>query len=58
MYLKSQTNEKAPRFRDSLFMTKYKPNKNSTKPCPISPNMTPKKKGKVTVVKIAGLIYS
>jgi hypothetical protein len=37
-------------------MQRYIPNKNSSPPCNISPNITPKKNGKVIIVKIAGLI--
>jgi hypothetical protein len=33
-----------------------RPKANKTSPWPISPNMTPKKNGKVTVVNIVGLI--
>jgi hypothetical protein len=33
------------------------PNKNRIKPCAISPNITPKRKGNVTVVNKAGLAY-
>jgi hypothetical protein len=33
------------------------PKKNRIKPWAISPNMTPNKKGKVTILKNAGLIY-
>lgn len=32
-----------------------KPNKNNKNPCPMSPNITPNKKGKVTVVNNDGL---
>lgn len=39
----------------SLCKQRYKANKSTHNPCPISPNITPNKKGKVTIVKIAGL---
>ena len=35
---------------------KKRPNINTHKPWPISPNINPKKKGKVTVVNMAGFI--
>lgn len=35
----------------------YTPKRNSRRPCAISPNITPNKKGKVIVVKKAGLAY-
>ncbi len=32
----------------------YNPKKKRIKPCPISPNITPNKKGKLTIANIAG----
>ena len=43
-------------FKESFLMTSIKPNKNSSEPWPTSPNMTPKRNGKVTQAKTAGLI--
>jgi hypothetical protein len=34
-----------------------KPTQNKIRPCAISPNITPKKNGKVMAVNILGLIY-
>ena len=42
--------------KESLLRYKNSPKTNKAKPCPISPNMTPNKNGKVTIVKIPGLI--
>jgi c-di-GMP-related signal transduction protein len=41
--------------RKSLKMKKDKAIKNIIEPCPISPNITPKKKGKLMQVNTAGL---
>ena len=39
-----------------LYKIKYNENKKMIIPCPISPNITPNKKGKNTILKIAGFI--
>lgn len=44
-------------FTASLLKTNNKPTIKRISPCPMSPNMTPKNNGKVTVVKMLGLIY-
>ena len=56
IYLKSEAKANEVFLILSLKKTKYNPKTSSTRPWPISPNMTPKKKGKVTVVKMEGLI--
>lgn len=43
-------------FKFYSFFVKYKPNKNRTKPWPISPNITPNRNGKVIIVNIPGFI--
>ena len=43
-------------FTSSNFHINHKPNASNIAPCPISPNITPNKKGKVIVVKIDGFI--
>jgi hypothetical protein len=56
MYRSSQTKDKELRDSAALLKTRYRPKRKRMRPWPMSPNMTPKKKGKVTVVNMAGLI--
>ena len=53
-YLKGKTDLQEPFFKQLLNITKNNPNIIIIDPCPISPNIIPKKNGNVTIVITAG----